>query len=383
MITSRMDLIKLQQLETQFQLESIQEKQEAMSYAIANNIPIRKTLDDGTLVEIQRIVNSTPIYYSTLNVDAATSTRTNYLHNNGGLGLNIEGQNMTGYIWDGGLARASHQEYDGPGGTNRFTIGDSSTTLNFHAAHVTGTVIAYGAQPAAKGMAPRASAVGHDWNSDKAEATSQAANGMLLSNHSYGYATRDQFGNPQLPSYFFGGYIDESRDWDIIMYNAPYYLMVVAAGNDGNDNSANSAPLDGNASYDKLTGHAVSKNNMVVANANDANINSNGTLNSVSINSSSSEGPTDDLRIKPDITGNGTGVYSTYESSNTAYNSITGTSMASPNVMGSLLLLQQYHNSLNGSYMRAATLKGLALHTADDAGSNGPDAIYGWGTYEY
>ncbi|PQJ32150.1 peptidase S8 [Nonlabens arenilitoris] len=378
-ITSRMDLVKLQQLETRFQLESVQEKQEAMSYAIANNIAVRKILDDGTLVEIQRIVNGTPIYYSTLNVDAATSTRTNYLHSNGGLGLNIEGQNMTGYIWDGGLARASHQEYDGPGGTNRFSIGDSSTTLNYHAAHVTGTVIAYGAQPAAKGMAPRASAVGHDWNNDKAEATSQASNGMLLSNHSYGYATRDQFGNPQLPSYFFGGYIDESRDWDIIMYNAPYYLMVVAAGNDGNDNSANGAPLDGNASYDKLTGHAVSKNNLVVANANDANINSNGTLNSVSINSSSSEGPTDDLRIKPDITGNGTSVYSTYESSNTAYNSITGTSMASPNVMGSLLLLQQYHNSLNGSYMRAATLKGIALHTADDAGSSGPDAIYGWG----
>lgn len=378
-ITSRMDLVKLQQLETRFQLESVQEKQEAMSYAIANNIAVRKILDDGTLVEIQRIVNGTPIYYSTLNVDAATSTRTNYLHSNGGLGLNIEGQNMTGYIWDGGLARASHQEYDGPGGTNRFSIGDSSTTLNYHAAHVTGTVIAYGAQPAAKGMAPRASAVGHDWNNDKAEATSQASNGMLLSNHSYGYATRDQFGNPQLPSYFFGGYIDESRDWDIIMYNAPYYLMVVAAGNDGNDNSANVAPLDGNASYDKLTGHAVSKNNLVVANANDANINSNGTLNSVSINSSSSEGPTDDLRIKPDITGNGTSVYSTYESSNTAYNSITGTSMASPNVMGSLLLLQQYHNSLNGSYMRAATLKGIALHTADDAGSSGPDAIYGWG----
>ncbi|MGJ8685472.1 MAG: fibronectin type III domain-containing protein [Nonlabens sp.] len=378
-ITSRMDLVKLQELESNYRLQSIQEKQEAMSFAIANNIPTRKTLDDGTLVEIQKIVDGTPIYYSTFNVDAATSTRTNYMHNNGGLGLNIEGQSMTGYIWDGGLARASHQEYDGPGGNNRFSIGDNSSTLNFHAAHVTGTVIAYGAQAAAKGMAPRASAVGHDWNNDKAEATAQAANGMLLSNHSYGYAPRDQFGNPQLPAYYFGGYISESRDWDVIMYNAPYYLMVVAAGNDGNDNTANPSPLNGNSSYDKLTGHSVSKNNLVIANANDANINANGTLSSVSINSSSSEGPTDDLRIKPDLTGNGTGVYSSYESSNTAYNSITGTSMASPNVMGSLLLLQQYHNSLNNSYMRASTLKGLALHTADDAGSNGPDAVFGWG----
>ena len=53
--------------------------------------------------------------------------------------------------------------------------------------------------------------------------------------------------------------------------------------------------------------------------------------------------------------------------------------MASPNVAGSLLLLQQHYNNLNGSFMRAATLKGVALHTADDAGSNGPDAVYGWG----
>ena len=28
----------------------------------------------------------------------------------------------------------------------------------------------------------------------------------------------------------FGAYIAESRDWDNLMYNSPYYLMVVAAG---------------------------------------------------------------------------------------------------------------------------------------------------------
>jgi GEVED domain/Subtilase family/Bacterial surface protein, Ig-like domain/MAM domain, meprin/A5/mu/Secretion system C-terminal sorting domain/Fibronectin type III domain len=196
---------------------------------------------------------------------------------------------------------------------------------------------------------------------------------MLISNHSYGFRA------DLIPDYYFGAYITESRDWDQIMFNAPNYLMVVAAGNDGNDNSSNGAPLNGNSSYDKLSGHATSKNNLVVANANDANIDGNGNLVSVSINSSSSEGPTDDLRIKPDITGNGTSVYSTYESSDTAYNSITGTSMASPNVAGTLLILQQHANNVNGNFMRAATLKGLALHTADDVGAVGPDAIYGWG----
>jgi chitodextrinase len=118
---------------------------------------------------------------------------------------------------------------------------------------------------------------------------------------------------------------------------------------------------------------------MVVANSQDATIDDAGNLVSVFINSSSSQGPTDDYRIKPDITGNGTSLYSTYESSNTAYASITGTSMASPNVAGSLLLLQQHANNVNGSFMRSATLKGLALHTADDAGIAGPDANWGWG----
>jgi len=181
-----------------------------------------------------------------------------------------------------------------------------------------------------------------------------------------------------VPDYYFGAYITDSRDWDNLLFNAPYYLMVVAAGNDGNTNY-NGAPLAGNSAYDKLTGHATSKNNLVVANANDANVDANGNLISVSINSSSSEGPTDDYRIKPDITGNGTSVYSTYETSNTAYGTITGTSMASPNVAGSLLLLQQHYNNLNSEFMRSATLKGLVLHTADDAGSAGPDAIFGWG----
>lgn len=377
-IKKKYNLSKLNQLEDQLRQKAENEKRAAIQKAEQNGWPTRRTLPDGRLIEIQRVVDGQPIYFTTFNVDAALSTRTNHLNIGGSLGLSLMGQNMTAHVWDGGLARSSHQEYDGAGGTNRFSIGDGSTTLNYHSAHVTGTIMASGFQPAAKGMAPHAYAVGYDWNSDKAEATTASAAGMLVSNHSYGYATRNQNGQVQLPQYFFGGYIDESRDWDQILYDAPYYLMVVAAGNDGNDNTANTNPTGGSG-FDKLTGHSTAKNNLVVANAQDANVDTNGNLISVAINSSSSEGPTDDFRIKPDITGNGTGVYSSYESSNSAYNSITGTSMASPNVAGTLLLLQQHYNNVNGTYMRSATLKGLAMHTADDAGVSGPDAVFGWG----
>ncbi len=378
-ISGKYNQEKLTTLKKEFKEKASFEKIKATQIAKEKGWEVKFTNKKGELLELQKVVNGKPIYYTTFNVAAAKSTRTNHLNSGGSLGLNLMGQNMTAHVWDGGLARTSHQEYDGAGGTNRFSIGDGTTTLHYHSAHVTGTIIASGVDANAKGMAPQASAVGYDWNSDTSEATTAAANGMLISNHSYGFAARNQQGQPQLPDYYFGGYITDSRDWDNIMFNAPNYLMVVAAGNDGNDNTANGAPLNGNSSYDKLSGHATAKNGMVVANANDASIDANGNLLSVTINSSSSEGPTDDYRIKPDITGNGTAVYSTYESSDTAYNSITGTSMASPNVAGTLLILQQHANNVRGSFIKAATLKGIALHTADDAGANGPDAIFGWG----
>ncbi len=373
-ITSQYNKQILTELERNFSAKAQKEKQEAIQMAQQKGWEVKMKLEDGRYAELQKITSTgEPIYYITYNVDAAKSTRTNFLNSGGGLGLNLNGDNMTAHVWDGGLARASHQEYDGAGGSNRFSIGDGTTTLNYHSAHVTGTIIASGVDAQAKGMAPHANAVGYDWNSDLSEATNAASNGMLISNHSYGYR------GDQLPDWYFGAYLEDSRHWDDLMYNSPYYLMVVAAGNDGNQISYNGSPLDGNSSFDKLSGHATSKNNMVVANAQDANIDSNGNLIGVSINGSSSEGPTDDYRIKPDITGNGTGVYSTYESSNTAYNSITGTSMASPNVAGSLLILQEHANNVFGNYVRAATLKGVVLHTADDAGITGPDAVWGWG----
>ncbi|WP_420551989.1 GEVED domain-containing protein [Tenacibaculum aiptasiae] len=378
-IRSQYDLGKLQTIQKTLKAKEDSERKEA--FRIAKQKGWKTTIEtaDGRFMSLQRVVNGKPIYYTTFNVDAAKSTRTNHLNSGGSLGLNLMGQGMTAYVWDGGIARASHQEYDGAGGNNRYSVFDGHSTLNFHAAHVTGTIMASGVVANAKGMAPHSKVRGAYWDNDKSEATTQASNGMIISNHSYGFATRNQFGQVQLPQHYFGGYITESRAWDEIMFNAPNYLMVVAAGNDGNDNTANNNPTGGSG-WDKLTGHSTSKNNLVVANAQDANVSSNGNLVSVSINSSSSEGPTDDMRIKPDITGNGTGVYSTYQNSDTAYQSISGTSMASPNVTGSLLLLQQHYKNLNsGSLMKAATLKGLALHTADDAGASGPDAVFGWG----
>lgn len=368
------DLNKLQNLSKKYEAEYLREKQKALAMAQQKGWQIKYTDSNGSLYELMAVTkDGFPLYYKTDNSDAALSTRTDYLHNGGGLGLDLEGQGMIAHVWDGGLARTTHQEYDGIGGDNRYSVGDETTALNFHGAHVTGTIIASGVDPEAKGMAPQAKAVGYYWDNDLSEMTTAAANGMLLSNHSYGFALDG------VPAWVAGAYINASRGVDEIMHNSPYYLMVTSAGNSGNDNTSNTDPLEGDNLYDKLTGMSTSKNNLVVANAQDATINADGSLGFVSINSGSSEGPTDDLRIKPDITGNGTSLHSTFETADNAYNRLSGTSMSSPNVCGSLLLIQQHYNNVHGSYMQGATLKALALHTADDSGAVGPDATWGWG----
>ncbi len=375
-ITASYSITYLEELAVQTLERSTKERKEVVRYARAMNVPLSYTTKEGGYAALQRILpDGSLIYYKTNNKDAGISTRVSHLNSGGSTGYNLNGENMVAYVWDAGHPRVTHQEYDGLGGNDRVSIMDvldeGDLKLNSHAAHVVGTIVASGVQPQAKGMAPQAKVKAYNWTMDLLEATTAAAQGMLLSNHSYGVEA------VEVPDQWFGAYQTDARFWDNLMFNAPYYLMVNAAGNDGNDNISNEKPFA--QGYDKLNGTSTSKNNLVVAAAHDASVDSNGNLIYVNIASFSSQGPTDDLRIKPDITGNGVGVYSTYDSSDTAYGTINGTSMSTPNVTGSLLLMQQHYNNINGKFMRAATLKGLALHTADDAGPIGPDAVWGWG----
>ena len=373
------ELEELKALKKELEAIALKEKEEALRLAKIHGWEIKIRKADSTFMELQKVVDGKPIYNSTNGIKTTKSTRTNHLHTGGSLGLNLMGQEMTAYVWDGGKVRVTHQEFDGSGGTNRVSMMDKASELNDHAQHVTGIIAASGVKEKAKGVAPHIKAKVADWNNDEAEVTEQIMNKMLVSNHSYGASFRnDKTGALQIPQYYFGGYVDESGRWDDIMFKASKYLMVVAAGNDGLDNSANKNPNTG-FGFDKLITNTTPKNNLVVANAQDVHVDDNGNFVSALINPSSNQGPTDDFRIKPDITAVGTNVYSTITSNDKAYKELTGTSMATPNVTGSLLLLQQHHKNVHKKYMKAATLKGLALHTADDAGVTGPDAIFGWG----
>jgi hypothetical protein len=130
--------------------------------------------------------------------------------------------------------------------------------------------------------------------------------------------------------------------------------------------------------YDCIVTYGTAKNILTVG---AVDILSNGFISApVNTLSFSSWGPTDDGRIKPDLVC-GTNTTSTPSSANdSAYGTLGGTSGSSPVATGSLLLVQQHFNNLKGRFMKAATLKGLAIHTATNCKTTlGPNYESGWG----
>jgi len=368
---------------------------------------------DGSTVSLQGFNQSgKPVFYTTYNnTTAAATTSTDKIWTGGTAGLNLTGSSsfLAGKIgiWDGGAVRKTHQELVG-----RIVNRDNYSKADAHATHVAGTMIARGLNPTAKGMAYGAPDL-QSWqfNNDVSEIAGAASN-LLLSNHSYGQQTGWMLsggnwfwlGNVKVSDkedFNFGYYDQTAQVWDDIAFNAPYYLMVKAIGNSNNAaqpalgtpyyrfdannrmelvSAGRTADMREDAGYDLIPDHSVAKNILSVG-AVHSLANGYTKPEDVVIASFSSWGPTDDGRIKPDLVGNGVGVYSTGASHDESYFGGNGTSMASPNVTGSLVLLQEYYAKLNnGDFMKAATLKGLALHTAKESGANsGPDYVYGWG----
>jgi hypothetical protein len=264
----------------------------------------------------------------------------------------------------------------------------------------------------ARGMAYESRLRSFDWNNDATEMSDEAESGLLVSNHSYGMIAGWYFGDlegdgeqwywmgdssisPE-EDYAFGWYGLQAVQFDRVGFTNPYFLPVVAAGNDRVDEGPSfgtyraigpsgdyqsyevaqrQIPEDGGGGgFDTIAGSGVSKNVLTIG-----SIGFSPVGGSPRVSTFSSFGPTDDGRIKPDLVGLGENLYSLSMDGSSRYSRSSGTSMATPNVAGSLLLLQQQFEEAYGEFMLASSLKGLVLHTALDIGRPGPDYETGWG----
>lgn len=396
-----------QPLEAVFSEKYNRERALAEQKAKELNIPLRKELDNGGAMEFEGFDNNGQmLFMKTYNIGAARTTSTNRVWPGGTSGTSLTGGGVSGNrlgMWDGGATRISHREFSG-----RATQVDGATSLSAHATHVAGTMVAEGISTNARGMSYQANIRVYDWNSDNSEMASAGTGGMLISNHSYGTiagwyddgGTTYWYGDESINDtvdWKYGFYDSKAQQWDQIAFNNPFYLIVKAAGNDRGSSHTGSHQVR-NAfgqwvtstktrstvgPYDCISTYGNAKNILTVGavrKINNSNTNNGWTqVSDVVMTTFSGWGPTDDGRIKPDVVGCGQGVNSLNSTHDSSYTSMSGTSMASPNVSGSLFLVQQHYNNLRGVFMRAATLKGLAIHTADEAGNPGPDYSFGWG----
>ena len=297
----------------------------------------------------------------------------------------LDGSGVSVLVYDGGTGRATHVDFEG-----RLTVRDSSG-MNNHSTHVAGTVGGAGvANPAYKGMAPGVTIESYGF-----EVEGGLQEGFLYSDPGDLEADYNEAINTygvHIANNSIGSNV-ESNGYDCNMqgkYGVTAALIDAIVGGslgspfrivwaNGNERGGSRCDIEGYGDYYSIAPPAGAKNHITV-----------GALNSNddSMTYFSSWGPTDDGRMKPDISGPGCqsggdgGVTSCSSGSDTSYTTMCGTSMAAPTVCGlSALLLQDFRAQFPSEPdPRNSTLKILLAHQAVDLGNTGPDYQYGYGS---
>ncbi|HSW44967.1 MAG TPA: S8 family serine peptidase, partial [Phycisphaerae bacterium] len=291
---------------------------------------------------------------------------------------NLDGSGVSVLVYDGGTAWPGHPDFG-----NRVTALDASG-ISYHATHVAGTIGGSGAASDGKyrGMAPAATIASYGFEYDGSgyflytnpgdiEADYRAAietHGARVANNSIGMnVARNGF-----PCEFEGDYGVTSMLIDAIVAGSlgEPTRVVWANGNERGGVRCGTA-------YHTLAPPAGAKNPIGVGAVNS---------NDDSVTWFTSWGPTDDGRLKPDVSAPGCqlsddfGVTST--STTGKYMTLCGTSMAAPAVTGMCALLIQQWEAMHpgGEPPRNAALKAVLAHSAVDLGPVGPDYQSGYGS---
>ncbi|PHN03805.1 S8 family serine peptidase [Flavilitoribacter nigricans] len=370
----------LRSLRQELQEESQERETRVQRYLQSHLTESRSFQVEDNRYFLHDVVDGHPQYLITHNAGSARSMGMEDLRPGGKFGLNITGAGLRVAVWDAGLARRTHQAYQG-----RLLNNDSGAEVDDHACHVVGTLIAAGIKPNAQGMLYEAQASAYDWNQDYEEMITESLNNnLLVSNHSYGYGAGWEngvwLGDASISNeedYRFGFYGSRSRTVDNIAFNAPYYSIFKSAGNDRGDSGNGVQPADG--PFDCISDWGVAKNVFTIGAVRKISGEYTGPQDIV-MSGFSSWGPADDGRIKPDLVAPGVSLYSALSGSDEAYGNLSGTSMASPSAAGAVMAVNEAHRLFHNTYLRSATLKALIIQTAFEAGNSpGPDYSFGWG----
>jgi hypothetical protein len=399
---------KLEELSQIFR-EQLEARHSQLYYDLLRSdaLPQRQLNEDPDIQLMYIDERAHPVFYGVDNLNAAKTISTDDVWPGGSGGFSLSGSaTVLGElgVWDAGGVLTTHQEF-----TGRVTQMDNPFETHYHSTHVAGTMVAEGVVGDAKGMSFQGTLAAYDWRYDESEMASAAAAGMNVSNHSYGQLTgwgySDDwywFGDITISTtedYGFGFYSSSAQEWDQIAYDAPYYTIVKSAGNERDHfgpgpggghwvwnvdqwvwSTDTRDPDGGYDGYDCIPWFGNAKNIITVGAVEDIP----GGYTSPSdvvMSSFSGWGPADDGRIKPDLVANGISLYSCSNGQANYYDSLSGTSMSTPNLAGSLNLLIRYYEATHADVTpRSSTMKAVIIHTADEAGPNpGPDYMFGWG----
>lgn len=372
----------------------IEKKQQAIDSLIYNGHKLLKYDSDGNVIRPNSISKSgNPLYFKEQHGESLRETvKADALQPLGSSELDLEGQGVEVAVWDSDAIFKDHSEFSYFDGTNSVintSNSESQTITSSHPTKVSSVIISQGLfhdeRYDVTGIAPKISKLFYrNWDLVESEIINLVSENpnILVSNHSYGYGIYDEdqeafiFSEEEI-----GQYTDDDSTIDEIANNYPYHLYVTSAGNDGDVQY----PGQEHEGYDMLLTGQLGKNILTVAAVNENNF---GFIQPTAF---SQAGPSNDGRIKPEITAPGSSVIvATWDSDDTsrddAYALASGTSFSSPSVTGGAALLQQHYHNLNDKYMLSSTVKGLLCHSAEDItswnGFNdviGPDPKTGFG----